>query len=195
MKYYDLSKELFSTPSYPGDPEPKKESFYSIDKGDVCNLTVITYGSHNGTHLDAPKHFCKGSGDVTEIPLEKCIGPCRVVCLSGRLTGEDIYSAVEGGVRRLLIKGEIVLTREAARAMADSGLWYLGVESQTVGDAECQADVHRILLGADIVIAEGLVMDGIAEDNYFLMSQPLKLGGLDGSPIRPVLIRESECSR
>ena len=77
-KMYDIGKELFSTPAYPGDPVPGKTPYYEIEKGDDCNLTVLTMGSHNGTHLDAPKHFCAGKHGVDKIPLEKCMGVCRV---------------------------------------------------------------------------------------------------------------------
>ena len=73
FQIYDIGKELFSTPAYPGDPVPCKTPFLEIKKGDVCNLTVITMGSHNGTHLDAPKHFCPDKGGVDTIPLAKCI--------------------------------------------------------------------------------------------------------------------------
>lgn len=69
-KMYDIGKELFSTPAYPGDPVPGKTPYYEIEKGDDCNLTVLTMGSHNGTHLDAPKHFCAGKHGVDKIPLE-----------------------------------------------------------------------------------------------------------------------------
>ena len=41
-KMYDIGKELFSTPSYPGDPVPGKMPYYQIEKGDACNLTVLT---------------------------------------------------------------------------------------------------------------------------------------------------------
>ncbi len=90
MKYYDIGKELFSTPVYPGDPVPQKSPFFQIKQGDGCNLTVITMGSHNGTHLDAPKHFCEGKGGVDTIPLEKCLGICKVAEINGEVTGRSI---------------------------------------------------------------------------------------------------------
>ena len=59
FQFYDITKELFSTAVYPGDPVPQKEPFYSMEKGDPCNLTVLSMGSHTGTHMDAPRHFVK----------------------------------------------------------------------------------------------------------------------------------------
>ena len=64
----------------------------------------------------------------------------------------------------------------------------IGVEDQTVGDSETQKEIHRILLGAEIVIVEGLVLKEVPQGEYFLAAQPMKMADLDGSPVRPVLI-------
>lgn len=184
----DIGKGLFSTPVYPGDPEPRKEPFFQIEKGDDCNLTVLTMGSHNGTHLDAPKHFCQGRGSVDRIPLEKCMGICKVVSLTGEITAPVMEMLLKDGTKKILIKGQILLTPEAAEVMADREIDLVGVESQTVGAGEGQKQVHKILLGKDVVILEGLVLEKILPGPYFLAAQPLKMEGLDGSPVRPVLI-------
>lgn len=186
---YDIGKELFSTPSYPGDPVPDKKPFLSIENGDICNLTLMTLGSHNGTHLDAPMHFCRGKHGVDGIPLEKTMGDCKVAELSGKVTANAVKELLEDGTRKLLLKGEILLTPEAANVLAEKEIHLLGVESQTVGEGETQISIHQILLGAEIVILEGLVLDQVQPGNYFLAAQPLKLEGVDGSPVRPVLIK------
>lgn len=187
-KIYDIGKELFSTPSYPGDPVPEKRPHYEIEKGADCNLTVITMGSHNGTHLDAPKHFCAGKHGVDKIPLEKCMGECRVAEASGALSREDMEKMLAGGVKRLLIKGDILMTNEAAEVCARENLYLLGVEDQTVGSNGTQKEIHRTLLGAEVVILEGLVLKAVEAGEYFLAAQPLNMAGLDGSPVRPVLM-------
>lgn len=188
MKYFDISKELFSTSVYPGDPVPKKQPFFEIKKGDGCNLTVITMGSHNGTHLDAPKHFCEGKGGVDTIPLEKCMGNCKVAEIHGEITGEHMKSLLEDGTKKLLLKGDILLTPQAAQVAADEKIHLIGVESQTVGAGEGQTLVHQILLGSEVVILEGLVLEEVDSGRYFLAAQPLKWEDVDGSPVRPVLI-------
>lgn len=192
LKIYDIGKELFSTPAYPGDPKPEKTPFLEIEKGAVCNLTVISMGSHNGTHLDAPKHFCKGKGGVDTIPLNKCMGTCKVAELSGEVTKERMEELLADGTRKLPIKGEILLTPESAEVMADRKLDLIGVEDQTVGAGESQKIIHKILLGAEVVILEGLVLKEVNPGNYFLAAQPLKMEGLDGSPVRPVLMENFE---
>ncbi len=106
MKIYDISKELFSSSVYPGDPAPEKELFYSTKEGDVCNLTRLTLGSHNGTHLDAPRHFFQEKHGADQIPLEKTIGRCKVAELSGTVSADQIRKLLEPDTRKLLIKGE-----------------------------------------------------------------------------------------
>ncbi|MDO4275477.1 MAG: cyclase family protein [Eubacteriales bacterium] len=192
MRLHDISKELFSSPVYPGDPVPEKAPFLSIEKGDVCNLTMLSMGSHNGTHLDAPRHFIADGRDVSDILLEKTIGLCKVVEAHGRLTSGQIEEWMSGRTKKLLIKGQIIVTPQAAKTMVQWGLELLGVEGQTVGEEGTQETVHRILLGAEVVILEGLVLEEPEPGSYFLAAQPLKMAGLDGSPIRPVLISTGE---
>ncbi len=188
MKIYDISKELFSSSVYPGDPAPEKELFYSTKEGNVCNLTRLTLGSHNGTHLDAPRHFFQEKHGADQIPLEKTIGRCKVAELSGTVSADQIRKLLEPDTRKLLIKGEILLTPEAAQVMAEKKLDLIGVEGQTVGEGETQISIHRILLEAEVVILEGILLDEVTPGYYFLAAQPLKMEGLDGSPVRPVLL-------
>ena len=133
MKIYDLSKELFSAAVFPGDPAPAKTPFRTISQTCPCNLTVLTLGSHNGTHMDAPKHFVAGAKDIAQVPLEKCVGPCKVARFDGLLTAADANRLLADGTKRLLIRGEIEISVEAAEAFAEAGLWFLGVEGMTVG--------------------------------------------------------------
>lgn len=78
VKIYDITRELFSASVYPEDPIPNMEIILSLAKQppDKCQLSRIQLGSHTGTHLDAPRHFFKEGNDVSEIPLEKCVGEC-----------------------------------------------------------------------------------------------------------------------
>lgn len=188
MKIYDLSKELFSATVFPGDPAPSKKAFLEISQTCPCNLTVLTLGSHNGTHMDAPKHFVAGAKDIAEVSLEKCVGPCKVIFHSGLLTAEDAQNALKDGTKRLLIRGEMEITPEAAAVFAKNELWFLGVEGMTVGGKDTGAVVHRTLLGAEIALLESAVMTEVPAGAYFLSCAPLKMQGLDGSPCRPLLI-------
>lgn len=189
MKIYDLSKELFSAAVYPGDPAPQKTPFFEISETCPCNVTVLSLGSHNGTHMDAPKHFVAGAKDVAEMELKKCVGECKVVTHEGILTADNAAKMLSDGTRRLLIRGEIEITVEAAETFAAEGLWFLGVEGMTVGNKETGPFVHRALLGAEIALLESAVMTDVPDGAYFLSSAPLKMQGLDGSQCRPLLIK------
>jgi len=188
MNVIDISRELFQSSVYPGDPKPGKIPFLSIEKGDICNLTILSMGSHTGTHLDAPSHFYKNGKSMEKLDLVKCVGECKVVCLTGKITNEVMTKALQDGTKRLLIKGNVEFTLEAAQVCSKMQTFLIGVESQTVGIEGTQVPIHRELLGNEIVILEGLVLDHVMEGQYILAAQPLKMEGLDGSPVRAVLM-------
>lgn len=70
----------------------------------------------------------------------------------------------------------------------DEKILLVGVESQTVGPAEVPAEVHKILLGNEVAVVEGLRLGAVAEGDYLLLAAPVNLGGLEGAPCRAVLI-------
>ena len=191
MKIYDISRELFSAQVYPGDPTPSVETLLSLKKPypDSYQLSRLTVGSHNGTHLDAPRHYYKNGLDVSEVDLYRCVGPCKVVQGKGELSPRQVEEFLQDGTKRLLIKGEgSVISWECARAAVRCGLYCLGVEGMTVGLPESQEEVHLELLGSQVVILESLCLSGVQCGNYFLAAQPLTVRGLDGSPIRAILL-------
>ena len=53
-------------------------------------------------------------------------------------------------------------------------------------------EVHKILLGAEIALLEGIVLKDIPEGRYFLSAAPLNLAGADGAPCRAYLMKEEE---
>ena len=189
MKIYDLSQEFFSSKVFPGDPAPQMEPALKITDGAPCNLTKITMGSHNGTHMDAPRHFYANGRTIDKLDLQKCVGNCKLVTMSGELSAENIEHTLNDGTKKLLIKGDIVITLEAAKKMTEMGLEFLGVEGLTVGPQEAPMAVHLELLGAEIVILEGAVMTDVPNGEYFLSSLPIKYGGIDGAQCRPILIK------
>lgn len=190
MIIYDISKELFSAKVYPGDPVPSKESWLSMERGDICNLTKLSLGSHSGTHMDAPKHFIPNGKTAADVSLKKCVGNCQVVWHNGKIESDFWSERLEKGIDKILIRGNVIIDVKAAEAMVKYGINLIGVEAPTVGDKLCQEQVHRILLGNEIVILENLQLENISEGRYFLAAQPLKIQGIDGSPVRAILIAD-----
>ncbi|MCR5056620.1 MAG: cyclase family protein [Clostridia bacterium] len=195
MKVYDISQEVFGCCVYPGDPAPEKKVLSSTEKGDVCNLTAFSMCAHNGTHVDAPFHFFGDGKTVDGVDLENFVGMAYVAGHSGIVTGEDAAKMLENARRqnaeaagRILIKGDAEVSPEAAKVFASEGLLLLGNESQTVGPENTPMEVHLILLGAGVVLLEGIRLAAVPEGVYLLCAAPLNLSGTDGSPCRAVLI-------
>ena len=49
-------------------------------------------------------------------------------------------------------------------------------------------EVHLILLGAEMVLLEGIRLGEVEEGVYFLNAAPIHLGDGDGAPCRAVLL-------
>ena len=189
MKLFDISKEVFSASVFPGDPAPSCQPVLELSKGAACNLTQLTLGSHSATHMDAPSHFVPGGRTIDQVDLRRCVGPCQVMRAEGLLTEEWAAQVMDTGVERLLLQGEITLSREAAQVLAQRGLLLIGVEGMTGGPVEDTGPVHRALLEGEVAILESCVLEGVAPGEYFLAAQPIKYGGLDGAQVRPLLIQ------
>ena len=195
MKIYDISQEVFGCQVYTGDPAPEKKLLCSMEKGDLYNLTAFSMCAHNGTHIDAPFHFIKGGKTVDSIGLDTFVGMAYVAEYHGIVSDSAAAEILEKAkkqnqeaAKRILIKGEAEVSSKAAKVFAGSGILLLGNESQTVGPEFAPMKVHLILLGAGIVLLEGIRLAEVSEGVYFLNAAPLNLSGADGSPCRAVLI-------
>ena len=190
----DISQEVFSCKVFPGDPAPAMQRILSTEQGDICNLTAFSMCAHNGTHVDAPFHFLPSGNTIEKIGLEAFVGDCYVACYEGDLTANDASDILkkakaEDASERILIAGKATVTEKAAQVFAQANIKLFGNESQTVGPEDAPMEVHKILLGADVVLLEGIVLKDVDEGKYFLSAAPLNLGGCDGAPCRAYLIR------
>ena len=195
MKIYDISQELFSCVVFPGDPAPKREVLSSMKGGALYNLTALSLCAHNGTHIDAPYHFIKDGKTVEQLPLSKTVGWAYVAHEEGFLSALDaariLAKAKEAhskAYKRILIGGRVTVTEEAARVFAEAEIDLLGNESQTVGPEDAPMQVHLTLLGAEVVILEGIRLGDIPDGVYLLSAAPISLAGSDGAPCRAILI-------
>ncbi|MCR5209580.1 MAG: cyclase family protein [Lachnospiraceae bacterium] len=194
MKIYDISQEVFGCAVFPGDPNPVRVRKLSIDNGDICNLTKFSMCAHNGTHVDAPFHFCNDGKTIDQVSLERFIGRAYVAAHEGEVTEADAKKILEKAkecdaeaAKRILVKGKAVMTAEAAKVFAAEGILLYGNESQTVGPEDAPKEVHLIMLGAEIVLLEGIRLADVSEGTYLLHAAPLNLGGADGAPCRATL--------
>jgi len=183
----DITRELLSSDVYPGDPVPQLTRVGSIAEGRNSNLSALSMCVHNSTHMDAPLHFIDGAGDILSIPPEVTVGVCLVADYDHDVTAEDI-SALPDGTQRLLVRGNVFITPDGAKAAAEKGLLLIGVEPQSVAPAETSCEVHRTLLGGNVILLEGLDLTQVCTGEYILLSAPLKIAGSEGAPCRAMLM-------
>ena len=195
MKIYDISQEVFGCQVYPGDPAPEKTELKSMEKGEMYNLTAFNMCAHNGTHIDAPRHFIKDGKTVDEIAPEVFVGKAYVAVHHGVLTGEDAARIItkarerdHEAAKRILMKGEVEVSLAAAQVFAASKMLLLGNEPQTVGPQNAPMAVHLALLSAGVVLLEGICLGEVLEGVYLLNAAPLNLSGAEGAPCRALLI-------
>jgi arylformamidase len=148
--------------------------------------------AHNGTHVDAPFHFLPGGKTVDQLDLSIFVGDCYLARHSGDVTAADAEAILKkaAGIPRILLGGALTVTAQAAQVFAEADLCLLGNEGQSVGPENAPMAVHKILLGKNIALLEGIVLSGIPEGRYFLSAAPLNLSGADGAPCRAYLMEQ-----
>src|SRR3954464_4935510 len=108
MRIYDVSVAISArTPTYPGDPAIEIIQWSAIAEGAAANVSLLHFGAHTATHVDAPSHFIEGSGKVDEMSLEALIGPARVVSIPDEVDAIErrhLSADVLQGTERVLFK-------------------------------------------------------------------------------------------
>src|SRR3989344_7057404 len=205
MKIHDISLSLDkNTVIYPGNPVMIVESYKRIPK-DPTNLSKITFGSHTGTHIDAPKHAFSDMAGIDGVSLEKCVGKCRVLDMLDVKEKMEIRDFERCGIEsgeRILVKTKnsergfgkfhddsVYLDGDAADYLADKGIILFGIDSLSIkkrGDEDARP--HTSLLKNGIVIFEGLDLSKVEPGEYEFIGLALKFTDLDGAPARAILI-------
>src|SRR4030095_4884634 len=91
MPIYDLSVPLSNEmPTCPGDPGIEIGDWHSIANGDGANVSVLRFGAHTGTHVDAPAHFIEGAPRVEGMPLDVLIGDAEVIEVPSEFNSIDL---------------------------------------------------------------------------------------------------------
>ena len=206
-KWIDVSLTLKSNMvHWPGDPPFSIEHVREMDKGDTVNLSKITMGAHSGTHVDAPVHFIKGAKGVDRIAIDSLIGPARIIEIAdadtikekelaghGIMKGERILLRTRNSVNKILYKDTFTedfvhMEKDAAEFLVACGIKTIGVDYLSVGGYKKNGpDVHKMLLGAGILIIEGLDFTEALPGLYDMICLPMKILDSDGAPARVIL--------
>jgi arylformamidase len=210
MKIHDISLPVSeSLVIWPGDPSVRITQPAHLDRGDLYTVSRLELGAHTGTHVDAPAHFVRGGDGVDRLALDLLVGPAQVVHVpeAGVLTAEVLEGlSIPPGTERLLFRtrnserwaGGMGKFREDYVGVADLGARWLvargvrlvGIDYLSISPYDDLVTPHQTLLGAGVVVLEGLDLRGIAAGTYQLVCLPLKLVGGDGAPARTILIEE-----
>jgi arylformamidase len=205
MRFFDATLTISNTlVTWPTDPAVSIRKTRSISRGDSCNVSELKFGSHCGTHIDAPYHFEENGIKIDQIPLEYLIGKVTVFDIKKKekIDLEDVKSLPLQDKVRVFFKtinstywklsefkkDFVYITKEAAQYLVDNDVKLVGIDYLSVEKFNNNyADTHHIFLRKGVVIIEGLDLSNIEAGNYELIALPLKIKDGDGSPARVIL--------
>ncbi len=203
-RYYDLTVPISENiPVWQGDPKVRLERSRSVFGGNVVHSMRMHLGNHTGTHVDAPRHMIDDGSTLDQIPIERWLGRARVVAIDAPQVGAEELAAVDlEGVDKVLFKTRnagklhdsefdkdfVALDPAGARFLVERGVRlvgidYLGIEAYSSPDFA----THHILLGAGVLIIEGLDLARVPPGDYELLCLPMLIEQGDGAPARVVL--------
>ena len=210
MPIYDVSVPLSaSTPTYPGDPGIEIKQWLALANGDAANVSLINFGLHSGTHVDAPAHFIAGGAKVDSLSMASLIGEVEVVAVPDELRAIDeefVATNCMGRAPRILFKTRnsafwdntedgfradyTYLAPGGAARLGAAGIRLVGIDYLSVEQFQSEKfETHHLLLSRDVVILEGLDLRAVTPGFYELICLPLRIaaGSGDGAPARVIL--------
>jgi len=194
MKIIDISRIVQEAPLYPGSSPVIVEKVSDMQKGAHANVSMITAGSHIGTHADSFSHFIKESTiGIDKMELTHYYGSCRVVTVPEEtmITPEILDGKIDS-CERLVIHGNkySYLTKEAAQYIVDKAIITIITDAMSIAPPGNEAEIHELILGSGIAVVENVDLSGVEDRDYTLCAFPIKYGDCDGAPVRAVLIAE-----
>jgi len=194
MKIIDITRTVQDAPIYPGSSPVIIEKISDIQKGRRANVSMITTGSHIGTHADAHSHFLKESTTgIDKMDLSYYYGPCRVLTFqeNSLITRSDLEGRIDD-CKRLVIHGEkfTYLSKDAAQYIIDKAIITIVTDALSIAPPDNEAEIHIMIMSSGIAVVENVILDGVEDGDYTLCAFPIKFGDCDGAPVRAVLIKE-----
>lgn len=199
MRIIDISPLVTETsPVYPGDVPLTLEFSVSPE----VRVGTLKMSAHLGAHIDAPLHMNR-PGDISKINLADTIGFCQVIDVTkiDNIQVEDL-----GVIRhsRVLIKTGFKptvhwsdhfphLTVQVTSYLVDQGVRLIGIDTPSIDPVtDQQLRSHVLAIDAGVLILENLDLSKAEAGDYELIALPLKIQGLEASPVRAVLIDNKE---
>ena len=196
-----------TTPVYAGDAPMKFDFLKDMRKGDGFTLSAFSLGAHSGTHIDAPMHFVRTGAPIDSVPLDRLIGPARIIDIPDSVQSINAAELAKHdwkGAERVIFRTRSSLrgwmhsstfhrdfafvAPDAAQQLADAGVKLVGIDYISAEQFGAPAPLtHRTLLGKGIPIVEGLALENIPAGDYDLIILPIKVGGHEAAPARAIL--------
>lgn len=207
--FIDISQPLRSgMPVWPGDPPAR----ITRTSDGLPSVSQLVLGTHVGTHVDPPAHFIAGAATVDRLPLDALIGPAWVAHLTraGAITAATLEAAdIPAGTDRLLLRtpnsdtasevfdpAYVALTVDAAEWLLARKVRLVGIDAPSIELFGAAGEpVHHALLGAGVVIVEGLALADVPPGPYELICLPLRIADGDGAPARAILRAEGRSKK
>lgn len=209
-EFIDISQSLRpSIPVWPGDTPYHTQSTWQIDEQCPVNVSLFQCSTHTGSHADAPFHYDPEGLAISEVQVDTYIGPCQVIDLSNTVFNnnsidlplcQSLIDLDKPSIERVLFKTYkvfpaetwdndfISLHFEVIEWLASHGCRLVGVDSPSLDHQTSKTlDAHNAIKRNKMAILEGLVFDNVSAGEYQLIAPPLKLDGLDSSPVRALL--------
>ncbi|HEX8078449.1 MAG TPA: cyclase family protein [Chthoniobacterales bacterium] len=208
MLIYDVTVPLSNElPTWPGDPEVQIRDWQSLSNGDGANVSMLNFGAHAGTHVDAPAHFIEGAAKVETLALDVLIGEAQVVEVPRECRAIDeefVLAHCALATTRVLFKTRnsafwneakpefradfTYLDFNAATRLVQRGTKLIGIDYLSI-EKFSEHETHHELLSHGVIILEGLNLSDVPAGRYELICLPLRLRSNkgDGAPARVVL--------
>lgn len=200
---WDISPSISpSTPVWPGDTVFTAEPTWQIAGGCPVRVSRMSLSTHTGAHCDAPSHYDPQGASIDEVDLTPYIGACRVIDCIGASVVEPrhVAHALHGVPPRILLRTYACapqtrwdsafasVSAETIALLAKSGVALIGIDTPSLDPQESKTmDAHHAVHAHRMAILEGIVLDAVPAGDYELIALPLKLSGMDASPVRAIL--------
>ena len=201
----DLSLPIFEgMPYYPTDPPTMLRQAKNIEQHRT-RVTEVNFGSHTGTHVDAPSHVLQGGKSLEKMDLSCFLGSAVKLRLE-RLMDYDLAGLRFDGVlletgwgqwygepRKYHGSSRPSIPLSLVDTLLERDLKFFGCDLPGVDQSGAKDKIiHNRFLGRDVVIYENLAnLEKLPDAVIFtFVGLPLNFQGIDGSPVRAVAILE-----
>ena len=203
LPIWDISPTISADlPVWPGDTPFAATPTWEIADGCPVHVSRMSMTTHLGAHTDAPSHYDPAGAAIDAVGLAPYLGPCRVIhCidaervepahLAGKLAGVPprvLLRTYRNAPQRAWDAAFPAIAPAAIELLASHGVILIGTDAASLDPQDSKTlDAHHAVRAGRMAILEGVVLDDVPEGDYELIALPLKLAGMDASPVRAIL--------